>query len=247
MDIALENGNAEHDNVPGLLSEDNEASLHYVPEESYGRPQKLVTGLLSLEQYDRRLEGSKQHTVKLVDKSTFQGNEEPTENTLLKASTTIVPQISNISMPEINVAVARMYDHYKPRELHDSSPVTLNNPGKLSVSPHVKLSVILPAAEGDNHDCDKSQANDDMAPEGGSSKSQPKSPKIASSTSQHLETLAYSQQPRMTDGENWVSAPVADGAKELEYYLVEAATAYVSQSCNDHTSVPAAYCMQIND
>jgi hypothetical protein len=247
MDIALENGNAERDNVPGLPSEDNEASLHYVPEESYGRPQKLVTGLLSLEQYDRKSEGSKQHTVKLVDKSTFQGNEEPTENTLLKASTTIVPQISNVPMPEINVAVARMYDHYKPRELHDSSPVALNNPGRLSASPHVKLSVILPVAEGDNHDCDKSQARDDMVPEGGSSRSQPKSPKVASSTGQHLETLAYSQQPRMTDGENWLSAPVPDDTKELESYLVEAATTCVSQNCNDHISVQAAYRMQIND
>jgi hypothetical protein len=108
MEIALENGNAERDNVRDLPSEDNEASLHYVPEEIYGRPQKIVTGLLSLEQYDRKSEGSKQHTVKFVDKSTFQGNEEPTENTLLKASTTIVPQISNVPMPEINVAVARM-------------------------------------------------------------------------------------------------------------------------------------------
>jgi hypothetical protein len=51
----------------------------------------------------------------------------------------------------------------------------------------------------------------------------------------------------MTGGENWVSAPVADDTKELEYYLVEAATAYVSQSCNDHISVQAAYRMQIND
>jgi hypothetical protein len=31
MDIALENGNAERDNVRDLLSEDNEASQHYAP------------------------------------------------------------------------------------------------------------------------------------------------------------------------------------------------------------------------
>jgi hypothetical protein len=31
MDIALENGNAERDNVRDLLSEDNEASQHYTP------------------------------------------------------------------------------------------------------------------------------------------------------------------------------------------------------------------------
>jgi hypothetical protein len=124
--------------------------------------------------------------------------------------------------------------------------VALNNPGRLSASPCFKVSVILPAPEGDNHDCDKSQARDDMAPEGVPSKSQPKSPKVASSTVQHLETLAGSQQPRMTDGENWVSAPVHD-PRELESYLVEAATARVSQNRNDHTSVQAAYGMQIND
>jgi hypothetical protein len=31
MDIGIENGNTERDNVPDLPSEDNEASQHYTP------------------------------------------------------------------------------------------------------------------------------------------------------------------------------------------------------------------------
>jgi hypothetical protein len=44
-----------------------------------------------------------------------------------------------------------------------------------------------------------------------------------------------------------VSAPVADDTKELEYYLVEAATAHVSQTRNENASIQAAYGVQIND
>jgi hypothetical protein len=88
MEVALVSGNAGRANVPDLPSEDNEASEHYTPVENHDRPQKSVTGLLSQEQYDGKSEDFKQHTVKLVDESTFQGDEEPVENTLLKASTT---------------------------------------------------------------------------------------------------------------------------------------------------------------
>jgi hypothetical protein len=247
MEIALENGNAEHDSVPDLPSEDNGISRRYMPVESYGRPQIPVAGLLSLEQYDGRLEDFKQHTVKLVNKSTFQGNEEPVENTLLKAPTTIVPQFSNVVMPPINVAVARMYEHHKPRELHDSSPVALDNRGRLSASPRFKVGATLPAAVEDSHRCDKSQPRNDMVPEGGFRKSESRSPKAASSTGQHLEISASSRQLRMIGGENWVSAPVADDTKELDSYLVEASTAYVSHNRNDNASVQAAYGVRIND
>jgi hypothetical protein len=247
MEIALENGNAERDNVPDLPSEDNEVSQHYIPVESYGRPQKSVTGLPSLEQYDGISEDFKQHTVKLVDKSTFQGNEKPVENTPLKAPTTTVLEVSNVPIPEINVAIARMHKHHKPRELHDSSPVALNSPERVSASPRFKVSATLPAAMEDSHRCDKSQPRDDMVPEGGSSQSELRSPIAASTRVQHLATSASSQQLRMTRRGNSVSAPVADDTKELEYYLVEAATAYVSQNRNEHTSVQAAYSMRIND
>jgi hypothetical protein len=71
MEMALGNGNSERDNVPDLPSEDDEASEHYNPVENHGRPEKSVTGLLSQEQHDGKSEDTKQHTVKLVDESTF--------------------------------------------------------------------------------------------------------------------------------------------------------------------------------
>jgi hypothetical protein len=193
MESALENGNAERDNVPGLWSEDNKASQHYTSVEHSGRPQEPVTGLLPLEQYDAKSEGFQQNTVDLVDKRMSDGNEEPLEDALLKATSTVVTEISNVPMPEVNLAVSQMYDHHRPRELRDSSPVAPNNPGGVSVSCRFKISAILPTTVEHNHRCDKSQARDDMAPEGGSNKSQPKSPKVASSTGQHLETSASFQ------------------------------------------------------
>jgi hypothetical protein len=247
MESALENGNSERDNVPDLSSEDNKASQHHTSAEHGGRPQEPVTGLLPLEQYDAKSEGFQQNTIDLVDKRMSDGNEEPLEDALLEATSTVVTEISNVPMPEINVAVSQMYDHHRPRELRDSSLVAPNNPGGVSASPRFKISAILPTTVEHNHRCDKSQARDDMAPQGGSSKSQSKSPKVASSTGQHLETSASFQQSQMTGGENWVCAPVVDDTKELESYLVETATAYVSQNRNEHTSVQAAYGMRIND
>jgi hypothetical protein len=247
MGSALENGTAECDNVPDLSSEDNKASQHYTSVEHGGRPQEPVTGLLPLEQYDAKSEAFQQNTVDLVDKRMSDGNEEPLEDALLKATSTVVTEISNVPMPEINVAVSQMYDHHRPRELRDSSPVAPNSPGGVSASPRFKISAILPTTVEDNHRCDKSQTRNVMASEGGSSKSQPKLPKAALSTGQHIEMSASSQQLRMNSGEHPVYAPVADDTKELESYLVEAATAYVSQNRNDHTFAQAAYGMQIND
>ena len=247
MEMALENGHAERDNVPDLPSEDDEASEHYNPVENHGRPEKFVTGSLSQERHEGESEDTKQHTVKLVDKRTFQGNEEPAENILQDAPTTVISQFSNVLMPPINVAVARMYEHQEPREPHDSLPVALNNPGKLSASPRFKVSATLPAAVEDSHRCDKSQPRDDMVLEGGSRKSESRSPKAASTRGQHFTTLASSQQLRMAGGEKSVSVPVTDDTKELESYLVEAATAHVSQNRNDNAFVQAAYGVQIND
>jgi hypothetical protein len=173
-------------------------------------------GLLSLEQYGAKLEDFQQHTVDLVDKRMFDGNGEPHQNTLLEAPSTVIPQILNVPMPEMNVAIPQMYDYHRPRELRESSPVASNDPGGVSARPRFKVSAILPAAVEDNYDCGKSQVRDDMAPKGGPSNSQPKSLKVASSTDQDLEISASSQQLRMTGGENWVSAPVADDTKELE-------------------------------
>jgi hypothetical protein len=247
MKMALWNGNAERDNVPDLPSEDDEASKHYNPVENHGRPEKSVTDLLSQERHEGKSEDTKQHTVKLVDKRTIQGNEEPAENILLEAPTTAISQFSNVLMPPINVAVARMYEHQEPRGPYDSSPVALNNPGKLSASPRFKVSATLPAAVEDSHGCDKSQPRNDMVPEGGSRKSGPRSPKAASSTGQHIGTSASSQQLRMNNGKHPMYAPVPDDTKELESSLVQAATACVPQNRNDNASVQAAYGALIND
>ena len=247
MEMALDNGNAGRANVPDLPSEDNEASEHYNPVKNHGRPEKFVTSLLSQEQHDEKSEDTKQHTVKLVDKRTFQGNEEPAENILQDAPTTVISQFPNVLMPPINVAVARMYDHHKHRELHDSSPVALNSLGRASTSPGLKVSATLPAAVEDSHRCDRFQQSNDMAPEAGSSKSGPRSPKAASSTGQHIGTSASSQQLRMNNGKHPMYAPVPDDTKELEFSLVQAATACVPQNRNDNASVQAAHGALIND
>jgi len=247
MEMALGNGNAERDDFLDLPSEDDEASEHYNPVKNHGRPEKFVTSLLSQEQHDEKSEDTKQHTVKLVDKRTFQGNEEPAENILQDAPTTVISQFPNVLMPPINVAVARMYDHRKSREPHDSAPLSSNNSGRVSASPHIEDSAILSAAVEGVYHCDKSQAHNDMTPEEGYSKSKPRSLKAAASTGQHIETLARSQQSRMNSGEHPVYALVADDTKELESSFVEAATACIPQNRNDNTSVQAAYGVQIND
>jgi hypothetical protein len=118
-----------------------------------------------------------------------------------------------------------MYDHRKPRELHDSSPVALNSAGRVSASPHLIVSANLPAVMETSHCCDRSQPRHDMGPEAGSS----------------------SQQLRTTSGENSVYAPVSDDTKELESSFVKAATACVPQNRNGKTSVQAARGVQIND
>ena len=55
-----------------------------------------------------------------------------------------------------------MYDHHRLRELHDSSPVALNNAGRLSASPRFKVSATLPAVVEENQRCDKSQLRNDV-------------------------------------------------------------------------------------
>jgi hypothetical protein len=44
MDIALENGNTERDNVRDLLSEDNEASQHYAPMDLHSNGCDAIVG-----------------------------------------------------------------------------------------------------------------------------------------------------------------------------------------------------------
>jgi hypothetical protein len=80
-----------------------------------------------------------------------------------------------------------------------------------------------------------------MVPDGESSKPEPRSHIAASTRGQYFATSASSQQLRMAGGEKSVSVPVTNDTKELESYLVEAATAHVSQNRNDNASVQAAY------
>jgi hypothetical protein len=86
-----------------------------------------------------------------------------------------------------------------------------------------------------------------MVPDGEPSKPEPRSHIAASTRGQHFATSASSQQLRIAGGEKSVSVPVTNDTKELESYLVEAATAHVSQNRNNNASVQAAYSVQIND
>jgi hypothetical protein len=114
-------------------------------------------------------------------------------------------------------------------------------------NPSGAMLALFPAAVEGSQSCDRSQHRNDMAPEAGSSKPEPRSPKTASSTGQHIETSASSQQSRMTSGENPVYAPAADDTKELKFSFVEAATACVPPNRNGETFVQAAYGVRIND
>lgn len=115
-----------------------------------------------------------------------------------------------------------------------------------SANPHSKISAILSTAIIDNHCCDRSHIYDDVDPGVGSSKSQPKSHKLASPIGNNLETSTSSQLLRIADEENSVHALVAHDIKAIESSLVKAATECVSQTRVYHISVRAPNGLQIN-
>jgi hypothetical protein len=167
--------------------------------------------------------------------------------TLREATSTTIPDISNIPIPKTNVAVAQMYDHHRLKGSHNCSPMASNRPEGASARPRSRVGRNLPAAVEDNHGCDEPQLRDDLAAEVRSSEPQPNSPKVASSTVQHLVKSASFQQLPMTDAENSVYAPTTDGIDELESFLVEAATTCVSQNRKEKTSAQDIYGVQLND
>ena len=122
-----------------------------------------------------------------------------------------------------------MYGHRQSREPFDSSPLSSNNSGRVSTSLYVEGSAILSAAAESRYHCDKSQADNIMAPEERSSKSEPRSPKPTSSTGQHIGASASSRPLQMTSREHPVYASIAGDTKELESSFVEAAIACVPQ------------------
>ena len=122
-----------------------------------------------------------------------------------------------------------------------------NNPGVVSARPRFKASATLPTAVEDSHRCNESQHCDGMDPEGRSSKPQPKSPKIASSTGQHLETSASSQQLLMTGGENSLYALIADDTtpilSRIKMWLTSTHARHYSRipaTCGDPVTVCSA-------
>jgi hypothetical protein len=96
------------------------------------------------------------------------------------------------------------------------------------------------------HRCDKSQSRDDLAPKFGLalSKSQPTSQEHASLVYCNVEMAPSSQLSWMADEKDSVHTPVVDDSKALKSLLVEVATAYVSQTRREHTSVQAAHGVQ---
>jgi hypothetical protein len=168
------------------------------------------------------------------------------KTTLREATSTTIPDISNIPIPKTNVAVAQMYDHHRLRGFHDSSSMASNRPEGAFARPNSRVSRNLLAAVEDNHRCDEPQPRDDMAPEVRSSEPQPNSPKVASSAVQHLVKSASSQQLPMTDAENSVYAPTTDDIEELESSLVEAAATCVSQNRKEKASAQDIYGVQLN-
>ena len=117
--MAVAHGSCNAGNDPDSMSKDDEAGQRsgFV---GHGH-QDLAANLPSQEPYNAHLESY----VDFVDKRTLAGFGDPPEDTLLTATSTIIPEDSSILTPESNAAAAEMYDDHKNRGLHDSSAVVL--------------------------------------------------------------------------------------------------------------------------
>jgi hypothetical protein len=242
-----ENDNAELDNDSDLTSGDNGTSQRCGSVEYDDHLQNSGTDLRSLNQYVPESGSLEQQSVDLVNEKTSDGLEEPLGDTPPKTESTIAPGISKIPTPDRSVPVAIMYDNHMHKGHHDSSPVEPYSSRGASAPSHLKSSANPPAVMEDDHGCDEGQPRDDTATEVATSRSQAKSPKIASSTGNHLEMSASAQRSRIDNGEISMYAPVADGTKEFGSSLFEAATAFTPQNRNDHMSVRSPYNLQIKD
>lgn len=247
MSSAHKNNNAERDNDPDLTWGDNGVSQRCGSVEYDDYLHDSGTDCRSPKRYVAESGNLERHSVDLVNKRKSDRFENPLEDTLPKTKSTILSKTSNIPMSQRDILVTRTHDHERHRGLHISSTMATNSSESASASPQFRISAILSAAMEDNHCCDRSQTRDDVAPEVGSSKSQPKSHKFASPISNNLETSASSQLLRIADEENSVHAPVAHDTKAIESSPVKAATECVSQTRVDHMSGRAPNGLQINN
>lgn len=134
--IAVAHGSCNADNDPDSMSKDDEAGQRsdFV---GHGH-QDLAANLPSQESYNAHLESH----VDCVDKRTLAGFGDSPEDTLLTATSTIIPEDSSIHTPESNAAAAEMYDDHKNRGLHDSSAVALYTSENGSAPPPRGLEIL---------------------------------------------------------------------------------------------------------
>lgn len=146
--MAVAHGSCNADNDPDSMSKDDEAGQRsdFV---GHGH-QDLAANLPSQEPYNAHLESH----VDSVDKRTLAGFGDSPEDTLLTATSTIIPEDASIHTPESNAAAAEMYDDHKDRGLHDSSAVALYTLENGSAPPPRGLSIHNHGpSEGDTVDC----------------------------------------------------------------------------------------------
>lgn len=124
MTIARDKSNTEPDGDSDLTLRDNEAGQRsYLVKHGH---QDLAVSVPLQDPYDADLKGREQHTPYLVDKRTPAGFGSSPEDTLLIATSTIIPEGSAIRTSELNAAAAEMYHDHKNRGLQDSSAVALH-------------------------------------------------------------------------------------------------------------------------
>jgi hypothetical protein len=235
MASAHENSNAERDNDPALTKKEDGAGRRRSLVAYDGQPQTPITDHQSLEQYGTESEDSQQCSADLVDKRTSGGFEETCQDTPFKATSPIILEILDILVPERNIPVAHMYESAASK-----------NRGAASTRPCVKVGGNLSIVAENNHRCDEHELRDDVATKVKPGRSQPKYSKVASSTAQHLESSESVQHLRAPNEKKSVNAMIADDSRTLRSFLVDAATADVSQSRKDCTSVQDVYGAQPN-
>jgi hypothetical protein len=149
MAVAHDNCNADND--PDSMFKDDETGQR---SDFVGRGhQDSAANLPSQEPCNAHLESCEQHTIDFVNKRTLAGFGNSPEDTLLTATSTIVPEDLGFHTHE-SKAAAEMHDNHKNRGLHDSSAVALSTLEKGSAPPPCGLSIHNHGpSEGDTVDC----------------------------------------------------------------------------------------------
>lgn len=137
--MAVVPGSCNADNDPDSMSKDDGAGQHsgFV---GHGH-QDLAASFPSQEPCYARLASREQHTIDFVDKRILAGFGNSPEDTLLAATSTIVPEDLSIRAPESSAAAAEMYDDHKNRGLHDSSALALYTLENGSAPPQCGLQI----------------------------------------------------------------------------------------------------------